>query len=81
MKDQKKIKKRSSFLLISFFFLTTFLTSKTFQKVYIQDISIFGSELFSKNEIVANSSLNLPAPLISVKTKFTEKELKTNFLK
>ena len=78
MKDQQKVKKRSSFLLITFFFLTTYVTSKTFKKVYSQDISIFGSKLFSKDDIVANSSLDLPTPLIFVKTKFTEKELKKN---
>ena len=78
MKDQHKEKKRRAFLLITFLFLTTYITSKTFKKVYIQDISIFGSELFSKEDVVANSSLNLPTPLIFVKTKFTEKELKEN---
>ncbi len=68
-----------SYLLIICLFLTTFLTSKTFKKVNLQDISINGSELFSIDEIVENSSLNLPTPLILVKTKFIEKELKKNF--
>ncbi len=77
MKDQRKVK-RSSFLLIAFLFLTTFLTSKTFKKVNYQDISIFGSQLFSIDDIVANSSLNFPTPLIFVKTKYSEKELKKN---
>ena len=78
MKNQQKTKKRNSFLLITCLFLTTFLTFKTFKKVNYQDISIFGSELFSVEDIVANSSLNLPTPLIFVKTKYTEKELKKN---
>ena len=78
MKDQQKGKKIRHFLLVIFFFLTTYVTSKTFKKVYSQDISIFGSELFSKDDIVLNSSLSLPTPLIFVKTKFTEKELKKN---
>ena len=76
MKDQQKVKKSS--LLIACLFLTTFLTSKTFKKVNYQDISIFGSELFSINDIVDNSSLNLPTPLIFVKTKYAENELKKN---
>ena len=78
MKDQQKVKKRRFVLLITFLFLTTFLTLKIFKKVNFQDISIFGSELFSKEDIVANSSLKFPTPLIFVKTKFTEEELKEN---
>ena len=78
MKDQKKVKKRNSFLLITCLFLTTFLTLKTFKKVNYQDISIIGSELFSVDDIVDNSSLNLPTPLIFVQTKYTENELKRN---
>ena len=78
VKDKQKVKKRNSFLLIICLFFTTFLTFKTFKKVNYQDISIFGSELFSKDDIVANSSLKFPIPLIFVKTKFTEKELKKN---
>ncbi len=78
MKYQQKVKKRYSFLLISCLFLTTFLTFRTFKKVNYQDILIVGSELFSKDDIVANSSLKFPIPLILVKTKFTEKELKKN---
>ncbi len=73
-----KSKKRRPFLLIIFLFLTTFLTFKTFKKVNPQDISIFGSEFFSINDIVTNSSLNFPTPLIFVKSKYAEKELKKN---
>ena len=76
MKDQQKIKKSNSFFLLTCLFLTTFLTLKTFKKVNYQDISILGSELFTIDDIVANSSLNLPTPLIFVKTKYAEKELK-----
>ena len=78
MKDHKKIKKERSFLLIIFLFLTTFLTFKTFKKVNLQDISIFGSDLFTIDDIVANSSLNPQSRLIFVKTQYTEKELKKN---
>ncbi len=70
--------KRKAFLLITFLFLTTYVTSKTFKKVYSPDISIVGSQLFSVDDIVANSSLNFATPLIFVKTKFIEKELMKN---
>ena len=78
MKEKQKVNKRSFFLLITFLFLTTYATSKTFKKVNYQDISISGSELFSIDDIVANSSLKFPTPLIWVKTIYTEKELKKN---
>ena len=77
MKEKQKVKKRRFFLL-TFLFLTTYITSKTFKKVSYQDISIFGSELFSTQDIVANSSLNFPTPLILIKTIYIEKELKKN---
>ena len=78
MKDKQKVNKRGFFLLISFLFLTTYATSKTFKKVNYQDVSILGSELFSIEDIVANSSLDFPTPLIFIKTTYTEKELKNN---
>ena len=78
MKDKKKVKKRRFLLLITFLFLTSYATSKTFKKVNPQDITIFGSELFSIEDIVANSSLTFPTPLIFVKTNYIEKELKKN---
>ena len=78
MKNQKKLKKEGFFLLVTFLFLTTFLTFKTFKKVNLQDISIFGSELITIDDIAANSSLNFPTPLIFIKTTYTEKELKKN---
>ena len=78
MKAQPKVKKRRSFLLITFFISTTFLTFKIFKKVNSQDILIYGTELFTVDDIVENSSLNFPTSLIFVKTKYTEKELKKN---
>jgi len=78
VKNQKKIKPRSFFLLISFLFLTTLLSIKTLKKVDIQDIRIYGSELFSQNDVVNNSSLKLPIRLIFIKTNLLEKELKQN---
>ena len=78
MKNQNKVKKRRSFLLISFLFLTTFIMFKTFKKVNLQNITIYGSELFSEEDIVTNSSLNFPTPLIFVETKYAERELRKN---
>ena len=78
MKAQQKEKSGKSVLLITFLFLTTFLTSKAFKKVNTQDISVVGSNLISKEDIVSNTSLIFPTPLIYVRTKFTEKELKKN---
>ncbi len=78
MKNQKKIKDRSFFFLISFLFLTSLLSIKTFKKVNMQDIKISGSTLFSQNDVVNNSSLKLPTRLIFVKTSLLEKELKQN---
>ena len=78
MSKQQKVNIRSNFLLIPFLLLTTFLTLKTFKKVNLQDIKIIGSELISKADIVNNSSINLPKPLMFVNTRYIEKELKKN---
>ena len=78
MRDRQKVKKRSYLLLITCFLLITSLTSVTFKKVDQQNISIIGSELFSINDIIANSTLNYSTPLIFIKTKYIEKELKKN---
>ena len=78
MKNQKVIKNRSFFFLIPFLFLTSLLSIKTLKKVDIQDIRISGSELFSQNDVVKNSSLNFPIRLIFVETNLLEKELKQN---
>ncbi len=78
MKNQKKIKNRSFFLLISFLFLTSLLSLKTLKKVNIQDIRISGSALFSQNDLVNNSSLKFPIRLIFVNSNLLEKELKQN---
>ena len=78
MKNQKGIKNRSFFFLISFLFLTSLLSIKIFKKVDLQDIRISGNEFFSQNDVVKNSSLNFPIRLIFVKTNLLEKELKQN---
>ncbi len=76
--NPKKIKNRSFFFLISFLFLTSLLSIKTLKKLDLQDIRISGSELFSQNDVVKNSSLNFPIRLIFVETNLLEKELKKN---
>ena len=78
MKNQKGIKNRSFFLLISFLFLTSLLSIKTLKKVDTENIKISGSEFFSQNDVVNNSSLNFPIRLIFVETNLLEKELKQN---
>ena len=78
MRDKQKSAKRRFLFLIIIFFFTSYATSKTLRKVNYQDISIVGSELFSIDDIVANSSLNFPTSLIFVKTTYIEKELKKN---
>ena len=76
MKKEQKTKNRSFLLLI--LFSTSLITLKTLKKVNIQDIRIHGSELFSQNDVVKNTSLEFPIRLILINTNFLEKELKQN---
>ena len=76
MKNEKKIHNRSFLLLI--LFSTSLITLKTLKKVNIQDIRISGSELFSQDDVVKNSSLRFPIRLILINTNFLENELKQN---
>ena len=78
MKDKQNLMNKRFFLFITFLFFTSYATSKIFKNVNFQDVSIVGSELFSIEDIVANSSLNFPTSLIFVKSSFTERELKKN---
>ena len=78
MKDKQKLKNKRFFLLITFLFFTSYATSQTFKNVNYQEISIVGSELISIDDIIANSSMNLPTSLIFVKTTYAERELKKN---
>ena len=78
MKTNQKINKINFLFLILFLFLTSLFTLKTFKKIDLQDIEIYGSELFSKQDMVDNSSLNSSTRLIFIKTKYIEKELKKN---
>ena len=78
MKYEKKINNRSILLLLLFLFSTSLLSIKTLKKVAPQDIRISGSEFFSQNDVVNNSSLKFPTRLIFFKTYLLEKELKQN---
>ena len=78
MKYEKKINNRSFLLLLLFLFSTSLISLKTLKKVNIKDIRISGSELFSQNDVVKNSSLKFPIRLILINTYFLEKELKQN---
>ena len=78
MNNKAKIKNRSFLFLILFFFTTSLISLKTLKKVNIKDIRISGSELFSKDDVVNNSSLKFPIRLLFIKTYFLEKELKQN---
>ncbi len=72
------MKKHKNIFLFLLLFSTTLISLKTLKKVYIQDIIISGSKLFSNTDVVNNSSLRFPIRLIFIKTNFLEKELKHN---
>ena len=76
MKNEKRIKNKSFLLLL--LFLTSLISLRTLKKVNIQDIRISGSELFSQNDVVKNTTLKFPIRLIFINTYFLEKELKQN---
>ena len=78
MNNQKEIKKRDFLFLILILFSTSLISLKTLKMVNTQDIIISGSELFSQNDVIKNSSLNSPIRLIFVETNLLEKELKQN---
>ena len=78
VKNQKKINSRNFLLLVLFLFSTSLISVKTLKKVKIQDIRISGSELFSQNDLINNTSLKTPIRLIFIETKILEKELKQN---
>jgi len=73
-----KNQKTNRGFLFLILFSTSLISLKTLKIVKIQDIIISGSELFSQNDVVNNSSLRFPIRLISINTNFLEKELKQN---
>ena len=74
----KKVNIRSFLFLTLFLFSLSLVSLKTLKKVEVQDIKISGSELFSQDDVVNNSSLKFPIRLIFIETNFLEKELKQN---
>ena len=70
-----KFKKTS--LLFFLFFFTSFISLRSFKKVQIDDLLI-ESELVSRNDVLKNSSLEIPQRLIFIQTNSLEKELKEN---
>ena len=69
----------SNFLLLTLLlFSTSIISLKILKKVNIQNIRIAGSELFSENDLVDNSTLKFPIRLILINTSYLEKELKQN---
>ena len=67
------------FLLIGIiFFFTNFVTISLFKKVDVKNININGAEFISIDDVIENSSLQLPERLIFIKTKLIENELKKN---
>jgi len=77
IKQQSSKSGKSLFLFLSLF-LTTLLSFQSFKKVQIEDLKIEGSQLFSREDLLKNSSLNLPNRLIFIKTKYIENELIKN---
>ena len=78
MRNQQKITKRNFFFLILVLFSTSLLSLKTLKNVDVNNIKIYGSNLFEAKDILENSSLNLPTRLVFIKTKYIEQELKQN---
>jgi cell division protein FtsQ len=78
VKKQTKINKRNFLFLTLFLFSLSLVSLKTLKKVNVHNIKISGSELFSQDDVVNNSSLKFPIRLIFIETNFLEKQLKQN---
>tara|TARA_B100001109_G_scaffold244119_1_gene230549 strand:- start:11 stop:733 length:723 start_codon:yes stop_codon:yes gene_type:complete len=75
----REIYKIKKLLLIGIFFVfTNILTINIFKKVTLRNLQITGADFITANDIIENSSLQLPRQLIFIKTKLIEKELKKN---
>ena len=78
MKKKQKIRNIYLSFLILLLFSTSFFSIKTFQKLSVKDIKIYGTKIFTSDDLVRNSSLNLSTRLIFIKTKYIEEELRRN---
>ena len=77
--NNREIYEIKKFILFGIFFVfTNILTFHLFRKVDYKNIYINGADLITVNEIIENSSLQLPKKLIFIKTKLIEKELIKN---
>ena len=76
MSNKPKFFSLRSFFIVIVFFTNCLLIQKTLKKVSDQDIKIQGSNLFSVEDIVKNSSLNSSTRLIFIETNYIENELK-----
>ena len=68
---------KKTLLLFFLFFFTSFISLRSFKKVQFDDLLI-ESELVSRNDVLKNSSLEIPQRLIFIQTNSLEKELKEN---
>ena len=76
---KKEIDEIKKLILLGLFFvLTNILTANLFKKVDLDNIYIKGADFITINDIIQNSSLELPKKLILIKTKLIEKELTQN---
>ena len=78
MKIKRKQHKRTNIQLIVFFMFTSLFCLRIFEKVNISDVTLIGSQFIPADEIFKNSSLELPARLILINTKYSELNLKRN---
>ena len=78
MKKRELYKGKKLILFGIFFVFTNILTINLFKKVNLKNIYINGADFIKVNDIIKNSSLQLPRKLIFIKTKLIEKELKQN---
>ena len=78
MNNRKVYKIKKLILCGTFFAFSNILTFHLFRKVDLKNIHINGADLITANDIIENSSLQLPKKLIFIQTKLIEKELIQN---
>ena len=78
MNNKNIIVSKKFLVLFIVFFLTNISIISCFKEVNLSDLFIEGDQFISSKDLINNSSLELPAKLIFIKTKYLEKELKEN---
>ena len=77
--NKKNIVVSKKFLVLFIvFFLTNISIISCFKEVNLNDLFIEGDQFISRKDLINNSSLELPAKLFFIKTRYLEKELKEN---